>query len=315
MTALASALRSLDSDLGIQFTDEEKLDDTRAAKRVLSVLQERAEQGAKALSGEKHPPQPRALLIFDNVDTPELLQPPHTDLLSGRRWLHVIATTRLDPVDFGLDTERHCHLAVDELPEEDAVRLIENYQPQGRFPSETERAAAHEIARLLSGFPLAVEVVAVHLADRKGRVTCAALLQRLRKEGVDDIARQTKGAVSHVEKLVSATLLPTLETLNEAELKVLTLAALLPPGCIALPWPRAAAAKDHPELGQDAEAGYDDPWLCIVNHLVGLRLLQAIEWTDDGRTQRICRMHRLVQSVVRKRAGGVCRNSNLPSWR
>jgi len=57
-------------------------------------------------------------------------------------------------------------------------------------------------------------------------------------------------------------------------------------------------------LGQDAQTGYDDPWLCIVNHLVGLRLLQTVEWTDDGLTQRICRMHRLVQSVVKKRADG-----------
>ena len=154
VSAIASAIRSLDADLGIQFTDEEKLDETRAAKRVLAILQERAVQGAAARAGEKNSPEPRALLIFDNVDNPALLQPPHTDLLSGRRWLHVIATTRLDLDEFGLDTERHCHLAVDELPEEDAVRLIESYQPQGQFPSDAERAAAHDITQLLNGFPL-----------------------------------------------------------------------------------------------------------------------------------------------------------------
>jgi len=303
-TSLAAAIRSLDSDLGIQFTDEEKRDTIRAAKRVLSVLEERSKSGAAAHAGERNPPEPRALLLFDNVDAPALLQPPHTDLLTGRKWLHVIATTRLAPYEFGMDEERLCHLAVDELPEEDAVRLIENYQPQGRFPDETERAAAHEIVKLLCGFPLAVEVVAVHLAERKGRVTCAALLQRLRKEGVDDIARQTKGALPHAERLVSATLLPTLETLEAEENKVLAYAALLPPDSIALPWLRALVAKEHPELGEDAEPGYDDPWLCIVNHLVGLRLLQVIEWDNDGLTPRLCRMHQLIQTVVKQRVGG-----------
>jgi len=303
-TSLAAAIRSLDSDLGIQFTDEEKRDAIRAAKRVLSVLDERAKSGAAAHAGEKNPPEPRALLLFDNVDAPALLQPPHTDLLSGRKWLHIIATTRLAPYEFGIDEERLCHLAVDELPEEDAVRLIENYQPQGRFPDETERAAAHEIVRLLCGFPLAVEVVAVHLAERKNRVSCAAILQRLRNEGVDDIARQTKGALPHAERLVSATLLPTLEALEAEENKVLIFAALLPPDSVALPWLRALVAKEHPELRVDAEAGYDDPWLCIVNHLVGLRLLQVIEWNDDGLTPRLCRMHRLIQTVVKQRVGG-----------
>ncbi len=72
-------------------------------------------------------------------------------------------------------------------------------------------------------------------------------------------------------------LLPTLKTLGEAEREVLTVAALLPPDCIALTWVREVVAKDHPELGTDAEAGYDDPWLSAVNHLIGLRLLQAKE--------------------------------------
>ena len=305
MTSLAAAIRSLDSDLNIQFTDEEKLDEIRAAKRVLSVLQAKAEAGAAVRVGEKNPPSPRALLIFDNVDSPDLLQQPHTDIFSGKNWLHVIATTRLDPDKFGLDAQRHWHLAVDELPEEDAVLLIENYQPQGRFPNDAERAAAHEIARLLNGFPLAVEVVAVHLADRKGRLTCATLLDRLRKDGVDLIAGETRGTVSHVEKLVSKTLLPTLETLEADEKKILALATLLPSDYIAIPWLRSVTAKDHPELGQDSQAGYDDPWLSLINHLVGLRLLQAIEWTEDGLTPRVCRMHRLVQAVVKQWAGGL----------
>ncbi len=298
--SLASAVRSLDGELGIQFSDEEKLDETRAAKRVLAVLQDLAERNAAVRAGERNPPAPRTLLIFDNVDDAALLQPPHTDLLSGRKWLHVLATTRLDPDKIGAGSERHCHLPVDELPEEDALRLIESYQPEGRFADEAERKAAREIVRLLQGFTLAVEVVAVHLGERRGRLTCADLLKRLRREGIDVVARQTTGAVSHMEKLMSATLAPTLEMLTAAELLAVTAASHFPPDSVPLPWLRTVVAETYPELDIDAEPGYDDPWLTVVNHLVGLRLLQVVEWADDGRMPRICRIHRLLQAVVKQ---------------
>lgn len=301
--SLASAIRSLDSDLGIQFTDEERLDEIRAARRVLSVLQQRAELGAAARAGEEEPPAPRALLLLDNVEAPALLQPPQTDLISGRTWLHVIATTRLDPRAIGTDTTRYCHLPVDELPEEDALRLIEDFQPRKRFPDDAERAAAREIVRLLRGFTLAVEVVAVHLGEHAGRKSCAALLARLRRDGVDAIGKETATGVNHAEKLISLTLAPTLEKLSAAETRALTAAALFPPDSVPLPWLRSVVADAHPEMGQDSDAGHDDHWLTLVNRLIGLRLLQVIEWTPDGRTPRLCRMHRLVQAVARERAG------------
>ena len=101
--SLAAAIRTLDVDLGVEFTDAEKLDDTRAAKRILQNLHERAERGAAARAGEPNPPQPRTLLILDNIDDARLLHPPHTDLLSGRTWLHVLATTRLGPQQLSPD--------------------------------------------------------------------------------------------------------------------------------------------------------------------------------------------------------------------
>ena len=301
-SSLAAVVRSLDSDLGIQFTEEEKIDDTRATKRVLFELENRAQAGAIARAGEKVPPEPRALLLLDNVDDPALLQMPSIDLVTGRKWLHVIATTRLDPGSIGMDNTRHCHLPVDELPEDDALRLIESYQPLGRFSDEEERTAALEIVCLLRGFTLAVEVVAVHLGERKGQLACKDLLNRLRREGVDGIAGMTIGAVSHVEKLLSVTLAPTLETLNAAETRTLLAAALLPPDSVPLPWLRAIVTEIHTELATDAKPGYDDPWLALLNHLLGLRLLQVIEWTDDRRSPRLCRIHRLVQTVIKQRA-------------
>ena len=303
MPGLAAAIRTLDADLGVEFTDAEKLDDTRAAKRILQTLQERSERGAAARAGEPNPPQPRALLILDNVDDARLLHPPHTDLLSGRTWLHVLATTRLGPKELSPDDVRHRLLAVDELPADDALRLIESYQPQGRFASDDERAAAREIVTLLQGFTLAVEVVAVHLAERGGQLTCAALRDRLEAEGLtglENIAGLTTRGIPHVERLVTVTLAPTLAALSAPESFVLALAALLPPDHVPLPWLRAVAAATFPDLGQDAPPGYDDPWLTMVNHLISLRLLQVVELADDGRTPRLCRVHRLVQEVVKK---------------
>ena len=303
LPGLAAAIRTLDVDLGVEFTDAEKLDDTRAAKRILQTLHERAERGAAERAGEPNPPGPRTLLILDNIDDARLLQPPHTDLLSGSSWLHVLATTRLGPEQLSPDDARHRLLPVDELPEDDALRLIASYQPQGRFASDDERAAAREIVTLLQGFTLAVEVVAVHLAERGGRLTCAALRDRLKAEGLtglENVAGKTTRGIPHVERLVTVTLAPTLATLSPPESLVLTLAALLPPDHVPLPWLRAVAAATFPDLGQDAPPGYDDPWLSLVNHLISLRLLQVVELAADGRTPRLCRVHRLVQEVVKK---------------
>ena len=283
-------------------SDTEQRDDNLAARRVLAELERRAIEGAKARCGEEHPPEPKALLLLDNVDAPALLQPPQSGLLSGHQWLHVLATTRSGAQDFGSDPERLTVLSVDELPDEDALRLIESYQPGGRFPTPQEREAALGLVRLLGGFTLAVEVVAVHLGERAGRVSCAAFLERMRKEGLgkfDDVAGTTKTGIFHGERLVGATLKPTLDLLSEAERLVLSYAALLPPDSIPLPWLRALAAKDFPELGRDAEPGYDDAWLNLVNHLLGLRLLHTVEFTEDGRTPRVLRMHRLVGELVR----------------
>jgi len=301
-TSLASALRRLDLDLGITLNDAEKRDDTLAARRVLAELERRTIEGAKGRSGEKDPPQPKALLLLDNVDHPALLQPPQSDLLTGRQWLHVLATTRSGADDFGNDPESLTVLSIDELPEDDALRLIESYQPGGRFPTPQERESALELVKLLGGFTLAVEVVAVHLGERVGRMTCTAFLQRMKKEGafigVEGAAKATKRGIKHGEKLIGATLNPTLDQLSEPEHLVLCYAALLPPDTIPLPWLRALVAKEYPDIAKDAEPGYQDPWLDLVNHLLGLRLLQTVVHAEDARTPSLARLHRLVGFLV-----------------
>jgi hypothetical protein len=93
-------------------------------------------------------------------------------------------------------------LAIDELPPDDALALVESYQPDRRFRSELERDAAREIVRLLGCFTLAVESAAVYLGHFANDVTCAAFLARLEKEGLeglDTAASQSGEGVLHGE--------------------------------------------------------------------------------------------------------------------
>jgi tetratricopeptide (TPR) repeat protein len=332
-SSLAGALRGLDIELGIVLDDEEKRDDIRVARRVLAELERRANEGAAARAKEKNPPQPRALLLLDNVDDPDLLQPPQSNLITGKSWLHIVATTRLSDYDLGhAGTDRLVVLTVDKLPLEDSIRLIEYYQAGGRLPNEEERAAAHDLARLLDGFTLTVEVVAVHLGERRGQLTCAALRDRLQREGfagLEQVAGETKSAVRHQEKLLEATLQSTLALLSYQERAVLKLAALLPADYITLPWLRQIVPVGVKELlfrlvrlfcgmlvllfpfpwsirqiekipwfVEDKGSGHADTWLDIVNHLISLRLIQVANIDPDTHAPLVVRMHRLLGELV-----------------
>lgn len=303
-TNLAAVLKKLDLDLKVTFTEDEKKDDIRGAKRIINELESLAFKGVEARSGEKNPPKPAVLLLLDNVDHAELIQPPNVDLISGKDWLKVLVTTRMGPEDFGPDETRQSLLTIDELPFDDALSLIENYQPGGSFKNEDEREKAGEIVKLLGCFTLAVEVAALYLYERKGLITCAAFLELLKREGgisaIDIAGTKTKTAIKHT-KLISATLAPTLNILSDAESLILSYASLLPPDSIPIPWLRALVIKEYPELEKDAEAGLDDPWLSTINHLLSLRLLQIVDLDIDGLTPRIMRMHRLVQELVKNK--------------
>ena len=244
-------------DLEFEFSDEEKKDLDLAFERVLRELKRRADAATPG----------RVLLILDNVDRPKLLEPAQTARLPQADWLHLVATTRLGEHElFGKQTDR-AFLPVDELPEADALALIESYQPGGRFRDAAERGAAEEIVRLLGRFTLAVETAAVFLGQFADDVTCAGFRDRLKKQGLTGLegaASATSEGVRHGEKSLSATLAPTLERLGEPERLALAYAALLPPDHVPLPWLRALMAGRFPELGRDAEPGYPDPWQTLA---------------------------------------------------
>ena len=234
---LAAAIATLAPALRIEFTDSEKLDSELQCQRVLNELHILAKARAPH----------RSLLVLDNVDQPRLLEPAQTQRLPAADWLHLIATTRLGESDlFGSHQDR-AFLPVDELPENDALDLIESFQPGGKFAGEAEQVAALEIVRLLGRFTLAVEAAAVYLGQFAGDVTCAGFLARLKKDGLEGLegaARETTEGLLHDEKSLTVTLQPTLERLSEAEKHALTYAALLPADQIALPWIRSPGGAE-----------------------------------------------------------------------
>jgi tetratricopeptide (TPR) repeat protein len=293
---LRLALAELATPIGFAFTDDEK--------KNADLQFERTRRELKKLADARAPH--RCLLLLDNVDRPGLLDLAQVARLNGGDWLHVLATTRLGENELHGAHRDRSFLAIDELPPDDALALIESYQPDGRFRREAERDAAREIVRLLGSFTLAVESAAVYLGQFANDVTCAAFLARLKKEGLeglDTAASQSDVSVRHGEKRLGATLQPTLERLGAAEKLTLEFAALLPPDQVPLPWLRALVAKTFPEMEHDAEPGYPDPWKNVTRRLLSLRLIQTTDAVDGDGQPRVVRAHRLLQESVRRKLG------------
>jgi tetratricopeptide (TPR) repeat protein len=287
---LRDAVATLASTLRVDFSDAAKLDLDLQFQRILAELRHLAEM---------HEPH-RGLLLLDNVDQATLLDPAQTQRLPAGDWLHVIATTRLGEDElFGKQKDR-AFLPIDELPELDALALIEQHQPGGQFRDEAERQAALGIVRLLDRFTLAVETAALFLGYYGGDVSCAAFLERLRTEGLGGLEEATTDPqirVRHRETRLTATLLPTLERLSEPEQLALDYAALLPSDCVSWEWLEVLVGDQFDEFAQAVPEGYLDPWTKLRAHLQSLRLL------TPGAEPENARIHRMVQAVVRTRPG------------
>ena len=216
----------------------------------------------------------------------------------------MLATTRLGQDQLFERQPDRCFLALDELPEDDALALIERLQPGGAFAGDEDRQAARAIVRRLGGFTLAVEGVAVYLGVHP-EVTCAGFLARLEAEGLsapeEVVAEGEVGEqMLHREKQLSLALRPMLDALSNEESYVLECAALLPADSVPLPWLRVLTAAEFP-AGMESRPGYPDPWQQVVRRLLGRRLLVATADRDTLRAPRVVRMHRLVQELLTRR--------------
>lgn len=274
-------LRQLAEPLNVTFTEEEQKDARRAAARILVELGRRD----------------RALLMLDNVTHPRLLGPDVLMRLPPQDRFHLLATTRLGPAQLGGSPHDHTFVAVDELPAEDAFALVRAHQPGASF-SHGDAPAARELVAILDGFTLAVETAAIYLGRHAAPGVIEGYIERLRRAVLSEsesAAADPRVAVRHKEKLLEHTLAITFETLGAEQLHVLALAALLPADQVALPWLRSVAREQFPAPEQDdGPSDVDSSWRLAAS-LVSLRLFQP------GGDERVVRMHRLVQELLKKR--------------
>ena len=228
------------------------------------------------------------LLLLDNVTNPALMAAQETDELTklGPK-LHLLMTTRLGP-PAGANW-----LTLGELPEADAMELLEKHRA---FADEAEREAGRRMVKRLGGFALSVELVAAWLAAHPGS-GYQSMAEGLGLADLEEIAADQDVVLRrhNDERRLSAVLGPVLAGLTNVEGRTLEMAALLPPDAVALPWLKALVEAEMPQAFAP-EGRIADPWAEVCGRLMRLAL-----FTRTGADDRLVRMHRLVQDLVKSR--------------
>ncbi|GAB4181449.1 MAG: TIR domain-containing protein [Wenzhouxiangellaceae bacterium] len=291
-TQMLPLLATLTVDLDLPATVADGESEEQTGRRVRNALIQRCQQQ----------PDLDCLLLIDNVNENALLSEPQLRELPQAHWLHVIATTRMGEASFGQSQNQMTFIAVDTLPDDDAIALITACQPQRRWPAATREddlAAVAGIVRYLDGFTLAIEQVGAYLG-RYSDIRPADYWQRLRAEGLsstDDLMTDNNVAaqLAHREKQLRLVIEQTLSHLvNQHPLArpALRYAVLLPNQQIPWPWLRELLRNHHGLESQ--RPGYPDPFRELHNALQELRLLTE---TDD---ERLARMHDLIREHLRR---------------
>ena len=283
---LRLALGRLAGPMQFEFTEDEKKDLALQFERVLRELERRE----------------RSLLILDNVSDPHLLEPEYLDRLPRDGHVDLVATTRLAPTAIPGSAQDLTFIAVDEMPEEDALALMRSHQPEGRFASQDEEIEARQIVQLLRGFTLAVETAAIYLGRHPEPHACRLFRERLSPDlfhESEQAATDPTVAVRHRVRSLDETLAFTLATLTPEAMHLLTFAALLPADQVAVPWLRVLGAERYPDFEDSEGMAFRRP----MELLLGLRLFQPGEAVDPDGHLLIARMHRLVQELIRQKTG------------
>ncbi len=260
-------------DLKLEGTNEQKLTTLyNELKRKIKLIEERnKEKGIDRTLGA------HLLLILDNVNRLELISRRNLDKLP--EFFHVIITTRESANEFP-----HIHTeSVDQLTEDESVELLGNLRAFGDNPQEA--VAAREIARLLDGFTLAVELTGSYL-KKSPRVTYQKQYERLSANisgTMETMVDKTQELRRHQAQCISAVLESTLSALSDNAYKALCIAALMPPDAVGFGW--------LPELlGLDEDEGFE-----VLDELTGYNLLTPLSGEPN-----IVRIHRLVAEAVKQ---------------
>jgi|694.fasta_scaffold48459_2 hypothetical protein len=323
----------------LELTEEQRKDNSRALERILAymkratsarggiLLEEFRRKGEKGElechSKADDPPElerPRALVILDNVDKPELLSATELAQLTGSEWLEVIVTTRMSPDRFGGGDRIFSPLEINTLSHADSVRLLAEFLPDHRFASDQEEEASKRIAEVLGGWTIAVEIVAAFLGERarKGQSdTASAFLQLLEENGLAgiddlsgkhlfDVSQRHSKAKDPIERArqnrISTMISWSIEQLTAPARTALEFASLLMPDEMPLEWIRDLTMDRHPEV-RNADMVSEQDWISVWSELRSLRLLHPRSKMEvDKRGGRaiptLVWVHRLVSEII-----------------
>jgi len=319
--------------LNLRIPDELKADPELAATNVLLQLEKQTQKAASALRKrlrEHHQRmsedallpviEPRILVILDNVDQPDLLAATQTSLLPQTEWFELVVTTRLDPQTFGLGRDLHA-IPIDSLPQEDAVALIREFQPDQRFATAEDEQAARNLCDMLGGYTLAIELAAAYLGEHP-EISPAQYCEELLSDGltgIDDAITEIDEKPRHREKQLTVVLEWTLTRLSEPAKHVLEHACWLDPESIVTNWMRQIVEQKFPDLTESQKG--PDQWLEIWRELAGLRLLTASTEGDDDNDNlsqsrqaaapRLANIHRLIADHLRQRMSDTDQHERL----
>lgn len=290
---------------GWTFEDKVKMNADLHLTLLINKLHEFAEQRG------------RCLLLFDNVDSPDLLRPGKiAQLRICDDRFHLLFTTRLpQPPNAGETGNLHWR-ALDSLPQEDAVTLLETIV---HACPEAERPNLTELARELGGFTIAVELTGRYLASNPADPP-SALLARLRTAPLPELGKEAQITGPDLyqhwnEARLDFILGQTLATLAPEDIRALEYAAQLAPDAVPLDWVRQLLAADFSDFAKDKGSAAAEKWTQLVEKLSSLRLLmrkkkpvepdQPPSKNDVTATDptALATIHRLVQEVLRKHCG------------
>ena len=270
---------------------------------------------AQAKAAFERPGQGKILLILDNVAHDGILSRRTTSLPSSE-FVHVLATTRLDPESWGLKP-----LRLESLSTGDALDLFLKYRPF-ELPADEEEwhrvrnnqttiaepeidsdqwKAAVGIVNRLGCHALAVEIVAVYLGHNMSislKDYLAGMIRKglsLKLDQAGDDSRVRSQLSEAIETNIGELLEPTfvrLEQENPLAMRALQWAALMPPDDVPWSWLQTLLESEHGEQLQH-DPDDPDPWQDgIVRLLLGWRLLSG------DIQQPTARMHRIVGAAI-----------------
>lgn len=245
----------------------------------------------------------RCLLVLDNVAQPELLKSVRQLFAKRVDWLYVILTTTLKEEEVFEHERNQTFLTIEGLPQEDVLALIESFQPNERFASDSDRRSAVTLASLLDGFTLPAELAAASVNYFNGSPTLLDLAGSLFEvltevQGFASDSRIELTKTARQDHSLRQILRIILDHLSKPARFVLDYAASSG-GQLELSEIRESLAREFPEM--HGETDHDQiRWQLLINDFFNLQLWQPTNEVDANGELQSARMHPLLRLSIKQ---------------